>query len=82
MLYMYFAPLALPKIKGTKPAGCVTYFKSSVEVPANTVDDAFIQKVNFILGKLDSDTPLKKVPKESECQFCDIGRKDCPERIG
>jgi hypothetical protein len=81
LLYMYLLPQAVPAYRGTRPAGCVVYNDSRVEIPAEAVDEAFIQNFEYFLGIIASGEPALKVPSRNECRFCDIAKSECPERV-
>jgi hypothetical protein len=81
MLYMHLLPQALPAYAGTRPAGCVVYNGSRVDIPPEAVDPKFIEAFEYFLGVIASSEPALKVPNRNECRFCDIARTECPERI-
>src|SRR5438270_455289 len=70
-----------PPYAGTRPAGCVVYGGSKVDIPAEAVDAKFIDAFEYFLGVIASLEPALKVPSRHECRFCDIARTECPERI-
>ena len=82
-IYMYLIPLAQkPRWRGAKFEGAVVYKGGrEVEVPADSVDDAFISRVTEFMLKMTSDMPPKRVPILSECRFCELTCADCPDRI-
>ena len=81
MLYMHLAPLAIPAYAGTRPAGCVVYNGSKVDIPPEAVDAKFIGAFEFFLAVIAGLEPALKVPSRHECRFCDIARTECPARI-
>jgi len=81
MLYMHLLPQALPAYAGTRPAGCVVYNGSRVDIPPEAVDQKFIGAFEFFLAVIAGPEPAWKVPSRNECRFCDIARTECPERI-
>jgi hypothetical protein len=81
MLYMHLAPQALPAYAGTRPAGCIVYNDSKVDIPPEAVDPKFIGAFEFFLAVIAGLDPAWKVPSRNECRFCDIARTECPERI-
>ncbi len=81
MLYMHLAPQALPAYAGTRPAGCVVYNGSKVDIPPEAVDQKFIEAFEYFLDVIAGSEPAWKVPSCHECRFCDIARTECPERI-
>ncbi len=81
MLYMHLAPQALPAYAGTRPAGCIVYNGSKVDIPPEAVDQKFIEAFEYFLDVIAGPEPAWKVPSCHECRFCDIARTECPERI-
>ena len=81
MLYMHLAPQALPAYAGTRPAGCVVYNGSKIDIPPEAVDQKFIEAFEYFLDVIAGSEPAWKVPSCHECPFCDIARTECPERI-
>ena len=80
MLYMHLAPQALPAYAGTRPAGCVVYNGSKIDIPPEAVDQKFIEAFEYFLDVIAGSEPAWKVPSCHECRFCDIARTECPER--
>ena len=81
MLYMYAVPRALPQHAGRVFDGLVVYPDHEVQIPAEAVDDAFIDSVSGLVRRLAAEEPPRRVPSGAECRFCDITLADCPERI-
>jgi len=81
MLYIHLAPQALPAYTGTRPAGCVVYNGSRVDIPPEAVDAKFIKAFEYFLGVVVGPEPAWKVPNRHECRFCDIARTECPGEI-
>jgi len=81
MLYMHLAPQALPAYAETRPAGCVVYNGSKIDIPPEAVDQKFIEAFEYFLDVIAGSEPAWKVPSCHECRFCDIARTECPERI-
>ena len=61
--------------------GQVTYDDHTVRIPAEAVDDQFIQNLGALIRRLSADKPPARVPSRQECRFCDISALDCPERV-
>ena len=78
-----FFPRAFPAYAyvGTRPAGCVVYNGSKIDIPPEAVDQKFIEAFEYFLDVIASSEPAWKVPSCHECRFCDIARTECPERI-
>ena len=54
---------------------------NTVRIPAEAVDDQFVQNLGALIRRLAADEPAKRVPSAQECRFCDISAADCPERM-
>ena len=81
MLYMYLLPLARPEYKGCTITGQVAYQDHVVDIPAHAVNQAFIDSVRKLIGRLGGETPALRVPSGRECRYCDITAADCPDRM-
>ena len=81
VLYMYAVPRALPQHEGVTFDGKIVYQDHEVPVPADSVDDPFIQKFAELIRRLSSPTPARRVASAAECRFCPISSTDCPERL-
>ena len=53
----------------------------TVRIPAEVVDDQFIQNLGALIRRLAAENPAKRVPSTQECRFSDIASADCPERL-
>ncbi|MDE2844422.1 MAG: hypothetical protein OXN21_13735, partial [Chloroflexota bacterium] len=45
------------------------------------VDQQFVSALGSLIRSLSTLQPPRKVPSYSECRFCPIGARDCPERV-
>ena len=81
MIYLYAVPKALEKYRNLKPRGQGTYRDHTVGIPAEAVDDQFVQNLGALIRRLSADKPARRVPSPQECRFCDITAADCPERV-
>ena len=81
MIYVYAIPRALERYRTLKLRGQVTYDDHTVRIPAEAVDDQFIQNLGALIRRLAADQPPTRVPSRQECRFCDITAEDCPERV-
>ena len=81
MLYMSWLPFIDPKFQKVKLSGEVYYGEEAViNIPAASVNDRFKEITTGLIGRVTSRTPLRKAPSESECRFCPISSRYCPER--
>ena len=81
MLYMSALPKALERYRGLKLTGQVAYSDHVVDIPAEAVDETFVQRMGQLITRLASDMPARRIPSPGECRFCEITPADCPERV-
>ena len=81
MIYLYAIPRALEQYRNIELRGQATYLDHTVRIPAEAVDDQFIQNLGALIRRLAADKPPARVPSRPECRFCDISALDCPERV-
>ena len=81
MIYLYAVPKALRRYRETKLSGQVTYRDHTVRIPAEAVDEKFIQNLGALIRRLSADEPARRVPSQQDCRFCDITAEDCPVRV-
>ena len=84
-LYMYLMPksdLVRWKGMGGKLEGAVVYKDGhQVDIPAESVDDAFEARLTDFMQKMTAPVPPRRVPSGPECRFCELTKADCPERV-
>ena len=81
MIYLYAVPKALQRYRTAKLHGQVTYRDHTVRVPAEAMDEAFVQNLGALIRRLSADEPARRVPSRQERRFCDISAADCPVRV-
>ena len=81
MIYLYAIPRALERYRTLKLRGQATYQDHTVRIPAEAVDDQFIQNLGALIRRLAADKPPARVPSRPECRFCDISAADYPVRL-
>ena len=81
MIYQYAVPLALNHYRGRTVTGQVAYHDHSVDVPALTNDDPFVDKLTALIRRVAAAKPAVLAPSPAECRFCDITDADCPDRV-
>ena len=52
-----------------------------VDVPADSIDDAFVARLAAFMQKMTSDMPPRRVPSWQVCRWCEIAFGDCPDRF-
>ena len=80
MLYMYAVPRAIGQHRDVIFNGQVAYTDHAVDIPAEAVDEEFIERLAQLVRRLASDAPARRVPSPGECRFCPITAADCPDR--
>lgn len=82
-LYMRCLPEALPELFGGKEmSGRLVYEDGhTVEIPPSAIVGEFESHFQHFLGMLDTDVPPDRVPSRAECRFCNIGQRDCEDRM-
>ena len=81
MIYLYAVPKALEKYRNLKPRGQVTCRDHTARIPAEAVDDQFVQNLGALIRRLSADKPARRVLSPQEYRFRDISAADCPERV-
>ena len=76
MIYLYAIPRALERYRTLKLRGQATYLDHTVRIPAEAVDDQFIQNLGALIRRLAAERPAKRVTNAQECRFCDVGAAD------
>jgi hypothetical protein len=79
--HLYALPRAVERLRGMSPRGELVYSREMVDIPADSVDREFIEKLYRQAERLASKEPLARVPSPDECWTCDITASDCFERM-
>ena len=77
---MYAVPRAIALHRDVVFDGQVAYTDHVVDIPADAVDEQFIEWLSQLVRRLASDAPARRVPSPGECRFCPITAADCPDR--
>ena len=81
MLYMTWLPMIDPRFQKVNLSGEVYYGEEAViDIPAASVDDRFKEITAGLIGRVTSKNPPRRAPSVSECRFCPISSRYCPER--
>jgi CRISPR/Cas system-associated exonuclease Cas4 (RecB family) len=83
LFYLYAVPKSRPDLKG-ELVGEVQYERGDERItltPAD-LDEKRMADIVDLIKVVAGDTAPKKVPSRDECKRCDIGFKDCPQRVG
>jgi len=82
LVYMLFLPQSNSQIKGHTLRGEL-YYKTGdiVQVAHDSLDAGFKQHFGSLMKIASECYPPEKTPSFSECRFCDVRQRDCPERV-
>lgn len=83
LFYLFAIPKSRPDLKGALE-GEVQYAKGDVRItltPAD-LDEQRLQQVVSLIKTVAGSEPPPKRPSRQECKVCNIGFKDCPQRVG
>lgn len=78
--------LSLPHMEGAgrgrrRLDGRIVYGNRIVDIPSAKIDAQLRELFRKTVLMIGGQKPARKVPSWGECQFCDISKADCPERI-
>jgi hypothetical protein len=81
-IYLVFLPIVRPEIFAQRRLlGEVRYRDGAITIQPEELGPDVRARISAQLLETGGLTPPAKVPSERECQFCDIGPADCPERL-
>lgn len=80
LLYLFAIPKCRPELKDTLE-GEVHYRDNDVTITLDQLTPERMSTVVNLIQAIASDTPPPKKPSRDECKRCNIGPKDCPERV-
>ena len=81
LLYLF----AVPKSRRDLPAnleGEVHYKNTDVALTPAELTPARMEAIVALIKTIGDPTPPVKAPSRDECKRCNIGSKDCPQRVG
>ncbi len=81
LVYLLLFPIGNPRCSGARMSGRVVYRNGALDVPPESLDEAFRTRFVSLVQRVGSDKPLAKNPAWTECRFCDIGPTDCLYRV-
>lgn len=81
LIYMLILPYVRPLWKTLPIHGRLRYRHDRVDIPAGAVDGLFRSRFRQAMTQISGAAPLIRLPSYGECQFCDISRRDCPDRV-
>ncbi|MBN1503645.1 MAG: PD-(D/E)XK nuclease family protein [Candidatus Eisenbacteria bacterium] len=81
LVYMLALPLCRPQYKNLSLSGRVEYQDHAIQIPPEELTQEAADRVWELMERVVSDDESARVPSAGECAFCDITRRDCPDRI-
>ena len=81
MIYIYAVPKALEQYRDLKLRGQGTYQDHTIRIPADAVDDQFVQNLGALIRRLPAERQAERVPSAEECPFRETSTADGPERV-
>jgi CRISPR/Cas system-associated exonuclease Cas4 (RecB family) len=81
LTYMLFLPLTHSACKEKTLAGELQYRNHSQRIEPRQLTDELRAMILSKIKRVGGSAPLPKIPSPGDCRFCDIGLKDCPERV-
>lgn len=82
LIYLYALPKKRPELAALQIEGEVHYRAGDITVtPDELTDGGRLGPIVDLIKVVGSDTPPAKHPSREDCRFCNIGPKDCPQRV-
>jgi hypothetical protein len=80
-IYLLVLPLVHPACKDRRLVGEIEYRDHALLIQPEEFTLAMREQITAQIRETGSSTPPGRVPSFRECQFCSIGKVDCPDRI-
>lgn len=81
LLYMLVLPRTHAGCGGKAIRGEVEYKERVVDVGSNKLTQGIKDLIRGVMGSVGGAQPPMRTPSFAECQFCDLTRADCSERV-
>lgn len=82
LFYLFALPKARPDLDTTNLIGEVCYSRGEpVDLAYSDLDDQKLADIVSLIKVVSADEAPAKRPSREECQRCNIGPKDCPQRV-
>jgi hypothetical protein len=82
LFYLFALPKSRPDLAG-ELVGEVEYKSGdAVTVTPDALAGERMEAIVDLIQIVSAEDPPKKVPSRPECRVCNIGPRDCPQRIG
>lgn len=80
-IYLLVLPLVHQACKDRRLVGEVQYRDHSLLIQPEEFTPAMRERITAQIRETGNPTPPARIASFRECQFCNIGRSDCPDRI-
>jgi hypothetical protein len=81
LIYLLLFPVGSPRYARMRFSGRVVYRDTKLDVPPESLDDAFRERFVTLVQKVGGEKPLAKSPSWADCRFCGIGAAECVCRV-
>ncbi len=81
MVYMIVLPHAIERFRGRVLDGEVCYRQERILIEPFKITPQLKDLLRRTMHQVGGAAPLERVPSHGECRWCDISRRDCPQRI-
>jgi CRISPR/Cas system-associated exonuclease Cas4 (RecB family) len=83
LVYLYALPLVRPELATKVLTAEVEYGKTKqiIEFGTDALTEERMDEIVGMISVIASDDPPAKVPSREECRRCNVGPKDCPQRV-
>jgi CRISPR/Cas system-associated exonuclease Cas4 (RecB family) len=81
LIYMLALPMCRPQYKGLAVRGRVDYRDNAIQIPPEELAEEAANRIWEFIERVVGDNEPQRVASAGECAFCDITRRDCPDRM-
>lgn len=82
LIYLYALPLYRPAYADKRLEGVVHYRETDYTLtPLDLEHEGRRDRILALIQTVAASTPPPKAPSRAECRVCNIGPRDCPERV-
>lgn len=83
LFYLYALPMVRPSLKGKTLIGEVEYSKGRdvVTLTPDALDEDKLEEMHGMISVIASNDPPARAPSRELCKRCNIGPRDCPQRV-
>ncbi len=81
LIYMLVLPHVHHACTNRQLRGELVYQDGILSVPADRLTSEIRKLIRITIERAAGPEPTPRVPSATECRFCDITRRDCPDRV-